>query len=428
MRQAGVVPAPEGDDRPGLQRRLGTGDAVVVGLGAMLGAGVFVVLAPAAAAAGPLLLAGLALAAAVAACNALSSASLAAVHPRAGGAYAYGRLRLGEGWGFLAGSCFVTGKTASCAAMALTVGTYVAPGQARAVAAAAVVAVTAVDLGGVRKTARATAVLVALTLATLAVVVGAALLGGTSDPGNLRAGDGAGLRGVLQSAGLLFFAFAGYARITTLGEEVRDPQRTIPRAVPIALALVLAVYAAVALSALLAVGPSALATSAAPLATVVEAGRYAALAPVVRVGAALAALGVLLSLLAGVARTAYAMARDGELPQGLDAVARQSGAPYRADLAVAAVVLALVLTVDVRTAIGFSAFTVLTYYAVANAAALRLGEGERRWPPAVPVAGLAGCLLLAVTLPAGSVVAGVAVITVCWLVRLSARTARRLRA
>src|SRR5690606_21045634 len=116
-------------DPPGsrLARRLGTSDAVVIGLGPLIGAGGFTALGPAADAAGGGLLIGLALAAVVAYCNATSSAQLAALHPESGGSYVYGRRRLGHLWGFLAGWSFVVGKTASCAAMALTFGTYAAP-------------------------------------------------------------------------------------------------------------------------------------------------------------------------------------------------------------------------------------------------------------------------------------------------------------
>ena len=399
-----------------LERQLGTSDAVVVGLGAMLGAGVFVVLAPAATIAGSLLLVGLAVAAVVATCNALSSAQLAAVHPASGGTYVYGRRQLGPYWGHLAGFGFVVGKTASCAAMALTVGAYAAPSLARPLAVAAVLALTAVNLRGVTKTVRLTRVLVAIVLVVLALVVVAALTGGTADGAGLADAEGVGAYDVLQSAGLLFFAFAGYARITTLGEEVRDPARTIPRAVTIALGIVLATYALVAVTALAAVGPVALAGSAAPLATVVDAGALSALTPVVRVGGAVAALGVLLSLLVGVSRTALAMAREGELPRSLAAVDPVHRVPRTAELAVAAAVVVLVLVVDLRGAIGFSSFAVLVYYAVTNASALTLRPDQRRYPRAVPVVGLLGCVLLAATLPVSSVLVGLVVLVAASLV------------
>ncbi|MEV4542964.1 APC family permease [Micromonospora echinaurantiaca] len=395
-----------------LARRLGVPDAVVIGLGSMLGAGVFVVFAPAAASAGGAgLLAALALAGFIAFCNATSSARLAARYPESGGTYVYGRERLGPFAGFLAGWGFVVGKTASCAAMALTIGAYLWPGQARPVAVAAVLAVTAVNLRGIGKTATATKVLVGLVLAVLALVA----VTGVPDVSADRLGTAGGSAGgVLTAAGLLFFAFAGYARIATLGEEVREPERTIPRAVPLALGLVLAIYLVLAVVAVGVLGADRLAASAAPLADVVTAAGLPGLAWVVRAGATVAVTGVLLSLLAGVGRTALAMARRRDLPGALAAVHPVRQVPHRAELAVAAVVILVVALGDVRDAIGFSSCTVLVYYAITNAAALTLGrDPARRLPVQVLAAlGLVGCLLLAVNLPLSSVLAGFAVLAV----------------
>ncbi|HVM52526.1 MAG TPA: APC family permease [Acidimicrobiales bacterium] len=402
-----------------LGRHLGVGDAVVIGLGSMIGAGVFAAFGPAAEAAGAGLLIGLAIAAAVAFCNATSSAELAAVHPASGGTYVYGREQLGPFWGYLAGWGFVVGKTASCAAMALTIGATAAPRAARPVALAAVAALTAVNYVGVRKTAALTRAIVAVVLAALALVVAGAAFGGTADASRVTHDLGAGgVVGTLQSAALLFFAFAGYARIATLGEEVHDPARTIPKAIPRALGITLVVYTVVALSALAAVGPDALSGSDAPLVTAVRAGDLAGLVPAVRIGGVVAALGVLLSLIAGVSRTAFAMAADGELPRWLAAVHPAHQVPHRAVLATGGVVALLVTLTDLRGAIGFSSFSVLGYYAIANASAWTLPRERQRWPRSIAAAGLIGCVTLALTLPLTTVVTGVAVLTAGALVRV----------
>ncbi|BBC35845.1 Transporter [Streptomyces graminofaciens] len=398
-----------GSDAP-LRRTLGVGDAVVIGLGSMVGAGIFAALGPAARAAGSGLLLGLGVAAVVAYCNALSSARLAAVYPASGGTYVYGRERLGAFWGYLAGWSFVVGKTASCAAMALTVGAYVWPEQAHAVAVAAVVALTAVNHGGVQKSAWLTRVIVAVVLAVLASVVVVCLGSGASDAGRLGIGASGGVGGVLQAAGLLFFAFAGYARIATLGEEVRDPARTIPRAIPLALGIALVVYVAVAVAVLSVLGSGGLGQASAPLAEAVRAAGVPGLVPVVRVGAAVAALGSLLALILGVSRTTLAMSRDRHLPGALAAVHPRFQVPHRAELAVGAVVTVLAATVDVRGAIGFSSFGVLAYYAVANASAWTLSPAPVS--RGVPVVGLVGCVTLAFALPAVSVAVGAAVLGV----------------
>jgi APA family basic amino acid/polyamine antiporter len=382
---------------------------VVIGLGSMIGAGIFAALGPAARAAGSGLLLGLAVAAVVAYCNATSSARLAALYPAAGGTYLYGRMRLGDFWGYVAGWGFVVGKTASCAAMALTVGSYVWPSQAHAIAAAAVVALTAVNYAGVHKSAWLTRAIVAVVLAVLVAVVVATLSCGAATAARLRVA-GASAGGVLQAAGLLFFAFAGYARIATLGEEVRDPARTIPRAIPLALGIALAVYAVVASSVLAVLGPQRLAAAAAPLSEAVRAAGVAWLVPVVGIGAAVAALGSLLALLLGVSRTTLAMARDRHLPHPLAAVHPRFQVPHRAELVIGVVVTVLAASADLRSAIGFSSFAVLLYYAIANASALTLRPDEGRPARPIPVIGLIGCVVLAFALPLSSVIAGAAVV------------------
>lgn len=387
-----------------LTRRLGTLDAVTVGLGAMLGAGIFAALTPAAAAAGSWLLVGLAIAAAVAYCNATSSARLAALYPQSGGTYVYGRERLGPVWGHAAGWSFVVGKTASCAAMALTVGAYAWPDHARAVAVAVVLVLTAVNVLGVQKSALLTRIIVVVVIAALCTVVAA--IAPRIETGNLALTGSAGVGDVLQSAGLLFFAFAGYARIATLGEEVRNPEVTIPRSIAISLGIALTLYAAVAVSVLGVLGGDALGTATAPLAAAVEAAGHPWLAPVVRVAAVVAATGALLALILGVSRTALAMARDRYLPSGLSAVHPRFGSPHRAEITVGVVVAALAALVDLRGAIGFSSFAVLIYYSIANAAAFTL-RGKL-----IPVLGLVGCVVLAVSLPWQSVLAG-SVVVLC---------------
>ena len=394
-----------------LARSLTLSDAVVIGLGSMIGAGVFAVWAPAASVAGNWVLPGLAIAAVVAFANATSSAQLAAAYPSSGGTYHYGREVLGPWWGFLAGWGFVVGKTASCAAMALTVAAYLAPAAwLRPVAGLVVVALTAVNLGGVTKTAAVTRVLVTIVLAVLVLVVLAnvrTLSGGPAGLDTPDVGLGGTPYGVLQAAGLIFFAFAGYARVATLGEEVVEPVRTIPRAIVGSFVVTLVVYAAVGASVLAVLGAQGTADSAAPLAEAVAAGGYAWAEWVVRAGAGLAAMGALLALIAGLGRTVLAMARHDDLPGWLDAVHPHRKVPQRAELTLCALVVLLILVTDLRGAIGFSSFGVLLYYAVTNVAAWRQ-QGGRRYPRWLQAGGLVGCVVLVASLPASSIATGVA--------------------
>ncbi|PPF61913.1 amino acid permease [Clavibacter michiganensis] len=424
-----------------LERRLGLGDAVFIGLGSMIGAGVFAAFQPAAQIAGAGMLVGLVVAAIVAFCNASSSAQLAAQYPSAGGSYVYGREELGPRWGFAAGWSFLIGKTASSAAMAMVFAAYAVPSEwARPVAVAVVVVLVTVNLFGITRTALLTKVIVIPVLALLAVVIASGVIGGSwtivpeylqswfggggegrfsgTVPAHAEAGSGiGGPLAVLQSAGLLFFAFAGYARIATLGEEVRDPAKNIPRAIGIAFAVVVVIYAAVGVTALGALGASGLAATDNPLVDVVTTNGWAWAAPLVRIGAALASLGALLALIAGLGRTAFAMAREGDLPRWFSAVHARYKTPYRAELVVGAVVVVLVLAADLRGVIGFSSFGVLLYYFVANLAAFRQARAFRRYPRAVSVLGALGCAVLVITLPLPAVVTGALVVVAGFVLR-----------
>jgi APA family basic amino acid/polyamine antiporter len=403
-------------DQPALARRLGTVDATVVGLSAMLGAGVFVAFAPAAEAAGSGLLVALGVAAVIAFCNAVASAQLASSYPASGGTYLFGREVLGPWWGFLAGWGFVVGKTASCAAMAMTFAAYALPDATsgsgggagwwqRGLAALVVVAFTVLNLRGITRTAAAARVLLVTTLLVLLGFLALAATGDARPAATLEATGGAW--GVLQAAGLLFFAFAGYARIATLAEEVRRPEQ-LGRAILVALGTAVVLYLLVGLALVQVLGAD-LPGNPVPVAAATEALGAAWAVPVVRVGAAAAALGALLALLAGVGRTTLAMARERDLPEPLASVDPRHQVPDTAQVVIGVAVVALVLLADVRGAIGFSSFGVLVYYAVANLSALRQPAEQRRWPRGLQVLGLAGCLLMAAALPIGSVLAGLAV-------------------
>ncbi|MCG7421975.1 APC family permease [Micrococcus sp. ACRRV] len=393
----------------------------------MVGAGAFTSLGLAALLTGGhvgALAAALGLAVAVATCNALSTAQLAAVHPASGGTYVYGRRQIGPTAGFVAGWGFVTGKTASVAAMATTAGLYLFPDSplaARLAGAAAVVILTAVALRGITRTAQATVAILVPVLAVLGLTIVAGLAGGRAAADTpVSAADPAG---VLAAAGVLFFAFAGYARVATMGEEVEDPRRTIPRAVLGALAFTVVLYALLAAALVAALGGTGLAASEAPVRATLEASLGAGWGWAAVVGAVLACAGAMLNLLAGISRTGMAMAREGDLPRPLARVDERTAVPWAGQVTVAVAVILLVLTTDVLTVVGFSSFGVLAYYAVANLSALTLRPEQRtlRVPRAVNVLGLGLCLVIAFTLPPASVAAMVGVFLIGlggrWFVR-----------
>lgn len=393
-----------------LTRQLGLSDAVVLGMGAMLGAGVFVAYSPATARAGTAVPIALLLAAAIAWANADSSARLAATLPTSGGAYAYGRARLTPFWGGVAGVAFLVGKSASAGAIAATAATYLVPRYATAAGVAVVVTLTILAAFGVRRGAWLTRAVVALVLGVLVAVIVATVVSGPRHGWTGLTESSAGSAdpwGVLAGAGVLFFAFAGYARIATLGEEVRDPERTIPRAIGLALALVLVVYTGVGVALLGALGTDDLARSDRPLAELAALVGGPGWAAVVAATAGVAALASGLGVLLGLSRTTFAMSRDGVLPRALATLdgPERDARPVRAQIAVGAVTVAGMAVLDLRQAIAVSSAAVLVYYAVAHAAALTLPGRARR---IVPVLGIVGCLVIAAALllPSGNRLSG----------------------
>ena len=382
-----------------LRRVLGARGATVVGLGAMLGTGVFAAWTPALALAGSALIGALAIAAIVAALNATSTASLARVLPESGGAYAYGRAYLSRPAGVVAGYAFVLGKSASAGAAALTIGAYAWPGYERIVGLVAVAVALALDLRGIVKSVRVTAVLVAFVLLVLGALVASAAVSDaapTAEAAVLPAASGAGL---VAAAGILFVAFAGYARITVLGEEVRDPARTIPRAMIASFLIIIVVYAVLAIVVVRAVA-GGLVLSVAPLESIAASVGSTGLEALVRIGAVIAAGAVLLSLIAGIGRTLFAMGRGGDAPRVLSRVSTGAGVPARAEIS-AAVLAALVVVVGgIGFALALSAALILTYYGVAHLAVLaRVRRGD--FPRLLGVSaglGLVGCLVVVVGL------------------------------
>jgi APA family basic amino acid/polyamine antiporter len=406
-------------------RRLGTADAVVLGLAAMLGTGVFAVWGPAAAAAGPWLPLAVLLAGVVAACNAASSADLAVRYPESGGGYVYGHERICPGAGRLAGVAFLVGKLSSAAAAAGVFGQYVLPSAPMVAAIPAVLVVTVLNTAGVRWTARSAYSLVGGTLVVLLVVVviGFCVPVTAAAPvvpaADLSAG---GPLGVLTAAGLVFFAFAGYARIATLAGEVIDPARTVRRAIAIALGVALVTYLLVATALLIGLGAERLATESTPLVVLVDGAGANGLGVLIRVGAAVAAGSALLSVLVGVSRTAAAMARRGDLPEPLGRVGPR-GTPWRADAIAGLITVVVSVLAGPAASIALSACSVLVYYAVVNLSAIRLPAAHRTWPAWVSAAGLLLCVGLALLLPLPQVLVTAAALVLGW----SAVTVRRRR-
>jgi APA family basic amino acid/polyamine antiporter len=413
MSEPRIRQATQAPGSPRLQRRLGLFGAIMMGLGAMVGTGVFVSIGIAAGIAGPSAILAIVLAALVAICNGLSSAQLAASHPVSGGTYEYGYQYLNPWLGFTAGWMFLIAKSASAATAALGFAGYTlgALGLSQdylvLLALAAVIALTLVALSGIHRSNVTNVVIVSVTLLSLLFFVMAGLSvtsGANFTPFFAPRADETGPLGALfHAAALMFVAYTGYGRIATLGEEVHEPKRTIPTAIILTMIVTMVLYIAVAAVGVGAAGAEGLSgaatgatsTQAAPLAVAARQFPIPFSPHILAIGAVTAMLGVLLNLILGLSRVLLAMGRRRDMPVIFERLDEAKTTPYWAVLAVGVVIGGLVLIGNVNTTWSFSAFTVLIYYALTNAAALRLPAEQRLYPPWVAGLGLLACLFLA---------------------------------
>ena len=394
-----------------LKRELGVAGAVLVGLGSILGTGVFVSLGVAAGVAGPAVVSAVAIAALVALCNALSAAQLAANHPVSGGTYEYGYRYLNPWLGFTAGWLFLLAKSASAATAALGFAGYflsslgsgsgLNSGWLVSIALTAVLVLTLVALGGIQRSNWVNLAIVTVTLLSLAAFAIAGLVPFSADgfsrftpfwPAENS------LSALFQATALMFVAYTGYGRITTLGEEVRSPRKTIPQAIVLSLLVTMLVYLTVAIVGVGAVGAPELGKAtqaAAPLELAARRFGIPGIAPILALGAIVSMLGVLLNLILGLSRVLLAMGRRGDMPRPVARLNAAGTAPSIATIVIGSAIALLVLVGNVKTTWSFSAFTVLVYYALTNWAALQLAPSERLYPVWISWLGLIACLFLA---------------------------------
>ena len=410
-----------------LRRDLTLIDAVGVGLGAIIGAGIFVVIGVAAGVAGPAFIIGLLIAGAAATCNALSSAELAATYPQSGGTYEYGYRLLNPWFGFAAGWMFLASKLAAGGTVALGFGYYIS-GLIPSIppiypAVVATVLLTAANLFGIKKAGRLNTSIVFITLLTLIYFV----FSGVSafDSANLTPFMPFGAASVAESAALLFFAYTGYARIATLGEEVHEPKKTIPRAVIVTIIVSVGLYISVALVAVGSVGTATLAASTSPLQAAAATFSAPGLFWIIGVGAATAMFGVLLSQIIGISRMMLAMSRRSDLPPLLGHVTARTAVPSYGILLTGAVVSLLAIFGTLQFVVSAAAFTILIYYGIANICALKLPRQEKLYPKGIAVVGLIFCIAMAISLPMTTIISGVVVLVLGFVLRSAMRSLLR---
>lgn len=403
----------------GLVRVLTLRDAVGVGLGAIIGAGIFVVTGVAAGVSGPAFIISLLIAGVVATFNALSSAQLAAVYPHSGGTYEYGYRLLNPAFGFSAGWMFLMSKLAAGGVVAIGFGNYfyqlVPLASPLILSVAAVVFLTLANFFGIMKTGYLNLFIVSFTVLSLLyfIVSGFPKL----QIGNFTPFAPFGFSGIAEATALLFFAFTGYARIATLAEEVKDPETTIPKAVIIAIATAIVIYMLVSIVSIGVIGAENMAGSISPLQSVAASLTTPAIRIIITLGASTAMLGVLLSQILGISRMMFAMGRKGDLLPTLQSIHPKYKIPHTGVFLTGLIILGLTVFGNFEFILSAAAFTILLYYSITNIAALRQPKAGRRYCRLIPVLGLLGCLAMAVSLEYKVILSGLLLLFTGFVIR-----------
>lgn len=414
-------------NKTGLSRVLSLKDAVGIGIGAIVGAGIFVVTGVAASVSGPSFIVGLTIAGIIASFNGLSSAQLAAVYPHSGGTYEYGYRLLTPFFGFSAGWMFLISKLAAAGVVAIGFGSYfyqlIPVASPRAISIGAVILLTVINCFGIKKAGQLNRIIVTITLLSLSYLIFSGIP--NIEKAHFKPFAPFGIAGIAESAALLFFAFTGYARVATLAEEVREPGITIPKAIIITILSAILLYMAVSIVAVGVIGTPRMSGSTSPLQEVAAALEAPALGVVIAIGASTAMLGVLLSQILGISRMMLAMGRRNDLPAFFQTIHGRYKVPHSGIIATGIIILLITVTGSFEFIVRAASFTILLYYSITNIAALRQPRDQQLYGKTIPVLGLVGCIMMATALPVEVVLSGIGLLLAGFMFRLLFRVFRK---
>jgi len=406
-------------DDKGLLRSLTLKDAVGVGLGAIIGAGIFVVTGIAAGVSGPAFLVGLLIAGIIATFNALSSAQLASKYPHSGGTYEYGYILINPAFGFSAGWMFLVSKLAGAGFVAIGFGSYFY--QLMPIASPitfsvlAVIFLTAANYFGIKKAGVLNLVIVTITLLSLIYLAFSGIPEVNFE--NFKPFAPFGISGIAEAAALLFFAFTGYGRIATLAEEVVNPKKTIPKAIIVTIVTAIILYSVISVVAIGVIGTETMAGSTSPLQVVADALNTPAISSIITIGASTAMLGVLLSQILGISRVMLAMGRRSDLPPFFKRIHKRYRVPHIGILITGFIILVLTLIGSFEFIVRAATFTILLYYSITNIAAIKQPKKDRMYGRLIPILGLIGCLAMSVSLPLNIMFSGIGLLLAGFVIR-----------
>ena len=379
------------------KRTLTLKNSIYLGISSMIGAGLFNNLAPTSKISSYSTMFALLFASTLAIANASSSAQLAAIYPQTGGTYLYATNVLGKGYGALAGIAFIAGKIISCIAIALTLGNYLSIDYAKEFASLFSVLVFLLGYFGIHKTVKLAKWLVGILISILLFYCISIL---TTQNINLKipVTQGFSIESFLLSSAIWFFSFTGYSRLATFGEEIKEPEKIIPKAIGVGLGITIFIYIVINWLTLSILDPEILSNVNTPLSLAMDVSNFSAFSYLIIIGSSVAMFSVFLALMPAISRILVAMARDGILPVSFSKIHRKNNSAYVSEIVVLFFVIIGIYNLDVVPAIKLSSFFILIYYSLTNLSVLKLSINKRIYPKQIAQYGFIVCVLLSLIL------------------------------
>jgi APA family basic amino acid/polyamine antiporter len=391
-----------------LKREIGLFGATALGIGAIIGSGIFIVTGIVAGIAGPAMVISVVIAGIISLFSALSVAELSVFLPEEGGTYAFAQKLISPFAGYIAGWIWIFSNIFVGAAVSLGFAHYFAtlvPAvPVKIIAVIICVIFIIINYLGLKESTLLNNVLVTLKVLILLFFIAFGL--GFFNITHFTPTAPSGMTGILSGAALIFFAYTGFARVTIMAEEVKEPEKTIPRSIYLALGISTFLYILVSVIAVGLVGTSALAQSGSPLAAAITVTGSPAAVLLISSGAMIATASVLLTTILGISRIVFAMARNNDLPAFLSSISPRFSTPHYAIGITGAFMILAILSADLSLVVAVSTFAMLIFYFIANIAALRLPRKYQRYPRIVPIIGAITCSGLAVFLTTNSWIIG----------------------
>ena len=379
------------------KRTLTLKNSILLGLSSMIGAGLFFNISPTSKIASYSSILGLLIAGTVAYANASSSAQLARIYPQTGGTYLYAKNVLGNFPSLIAGYAFIIGKLISCVAVSLTFGNYLYPENPKIIALLFIFSVTLINYFGISKTVDI-AKWFTYTIILIIIFYLISLTSSENFSMNIPITEGLSLKNLILSASIWFFAFTGYSRLATFGEEVSNPEEIIPKAILTGLGITLFIYVSTSYATLGIVSPSIIENSSTPLKVAFDLSRFSEFSYLIVIASTIATGSVLLALLPGISRVLVAMSRDKKIPDYFKTIHPKQNSAYISDIFGGLLVAAGVLTFDLLPAVKLSAIFILIYYSITNLCVIRLEKSERIFSVMISIYGLVFCGTLGIFL------------------------------